>query len=635
MERSKPIHLNPAFVLLATVVFFLMTGTVSAEDKPADEVYLADDQKIVGKIIQIEKGKIQVKPGFSDVTLPFDFEKVVNMTTTKSGKIYFGMKDENVVGKVDKIENGKIFITLDIGGTQTINRDTLKKLVPVEEPPKAQVVLRNGDIIMGETTTIEGGRVHIKLGADDPLKEVSQEVSLELGLVSNIITTEEAKIVRDDKTKRETNRRIKSIEDEHLVVVIGQDQEKKDIIERISLKLLGGTRGRLAGLKENCQMRPWKENPTPETITLKNDKIKNDKIIEGKITSIKDKKVTIKQDCEKRVIGLEDIADLQSVRLWHLHLSNGHKLTVNLDSVENDNLGFVPKTVEFQGINENEEIQSINLLTCDCLKKMEPIEALPCKGGKVKKSADGGKKSAQCGSQTGGKKWGGSLEAESKFNDATKDTAEGGITVKANGEIRANGDLALSLKTYYRESEHKMTHNSVEAKAKLRFFWEEDGSFYRFYRLSGTYDEPKSIDLRAELFAGFGKYCLGSKKGGDYLFGEIGAGITGEFVDDEDGEEKQIEEVSGFLKLGFEKKVFEWKDWDPFRCLVATGEVSFIPSFSNFEEFRIDSEGALEFFVNDSTSINIKVTNKYDSNPEGEDADRNDFMIGPSLKYKF
>jgi putative salt-induced outer membrane protein YdiY len=169
------------------------------------------------------------------------------------------------------------------------------------------------------------------------------------------------------------------------------------------------------------------------------------------------------------------------------------------------------------------------------------------------------------------------------------------------------------------DSNGKADTNNVFSSTKLKVFQSERRYF--FGTTSLEYDEFEDLDLRAQAFVGPGYYFIKKKK--TDLFGEIGGGIVGEFIDDED----ETVEGNAYLHIGWRQKIFENSEF--------IQDITLLPDLSDVGDYRVRSETTLRTPVGERWALKLTILDDYDSNPEGKDIDKNDVTFVSGLEYSF
>jgi putative salt-induced outer membrane protein YdiY len=214
--------------------------------------------------------------------------------------------------------------------------------------------------------------------------------------------------------------------------------------------------------------------------------------------------------------------------------------------------------------------------------------------------------------------WSGSVALGIKLERGNSNSSDFNFDLKASREApRDKLDLRLLLD--YEETDGEADTNSVFGSTKLQVFQTE-----RRYVFGATileYDEFEDLDLRAQIVTGPGYYFIRNEK--TDLFGEIGGGIVGEFIEDED----ETLEGIGYLHIGWKQKILETAQF--------TQDITFLPNLSDVGEYRVRFETALTTPIRDRWALKLSILDDFDSDPESEDVSKNDLTFVTALEYTF
>jgi putative salt-induced outer membrane protein YdiY len=214
--------------------------------------------------------------------------------------------------------------------------------------------------------------------------------------------------------------------------------------------------------------------------------------------------------------------------------------------------------------------------------------------------------------------WSGSFAFGVKLERGNSDSSDFHFEAKAAREAPRD-KLEFRLLVDYEETDGKADTNNVFSSTKLKVFQSERRYF--FGTTSLEYDEFEDLDLRAQAFVGPGYYFIKKKK--TDLFGEIGGGIVGEFIDDED----ETVEGNAYLHIGWRQKIFENSEF--------IQDITLLPDLSDVGDYRVRSETTLRTPVGERWALKLTILDDYDSNPEGKDIDKNDVTFVSGLEYSF
>ncbi|GAB4344117.1 MAG: hypothetical protein Kow0099_23220 [Candidatus Abyssubacteria bacterium] len=218
------------------------------------------------------------------------------------------------------------------------------------------------------------------------------------------------------------------------------------------------------------------------------------------------------------------------------------------------------------------------------------------------------------------KLWSGSFALGAQLERGNSESTDLHIELTAVREMPRE-ELRLRVFADYGESEGETDSNNIFGEAKLKVFQTEQR--YVFGVTNMEYDEMEKLDLRAQVFSGLGYNFIKTDR--TLLLGEIGAGLTGEFFD-ENGDDETLE-AAIWLNGEWKQKVFTRSELLQILTL--------FPSVSDFGEYRLRSETSLVTPLNDAWSIKLSLIDDYDSDPEGEDVEHNDLKAISSVNYTF
>lgn len=111
--------------LLMRISSYIAVGLIFlsmiAFDARADEIFLANGDRISGEILYIVPGEIQIQTEYAG-SIGIDFSRVENLSTDRSGQIH--LKDgKTITGVIESFSGGQVSIRSESGGTVIVPRD--------------------------------------------------------------------------------------------------------------------------------------------------------------------------------------------------------------------------------------------------------------------------------------------------------------------------------------------------------------------------------------------------------------------------------------------------------------------------------------------------------------------------------
>lgn len=315
----------------------------------------------------------------------------------------------------------------------------------------------------------------------------------------------------------------------------------------------------------------------------------NNDRISGQIISVSDGKIQVRTEYAGVIqVDFDKITNLRTERIASIVLVDGETITGKIDSIsgkmmfiESPDLGIVE-------------------VSRDRFQAMSTVEgespAIP-------------------------KIWSGSLSLGAQLQEGNTDTMDLRFDAQAKRKVPFR-ELQLKFRADYGETEGETDTNKAFGEAKYKVFRCE--RFYWFGVTNMEHDEMEDLDLRAQIYAGPGYYFI--KKERTTVLGEVGAGIIGEWTNDENGRDETIE-PGGWIN-------FEWKQrlWETMEFFQG---LTIYPSLGDVGEYRLRSESTLKAPLGKRWALKLSAIDEYDSDPESEDADKNDLRIITSVGYEF
>jgi len=350
----------------------------------------------------------------------------------------------------------------------------------------------------------------------------------------------------------------------------------------------------------------------------------NNDRISGEIISVSDGKIQVRTEYAGVIqVDFDKIANLRTERIASIVLVDGETMTGKINSIsgntiliESSDLGVVEVPRDhFKEMSFVELADAVTDETPEMPETTDQAEAAAEKPIDVPADIKPEEPSVIP------KRWSGSLSAGAQLQEGNSDTTDLHFDAKAKRKTPLR-ELQLKFRADYGKTEGETDTNKVFGEGKYKVFRCE--RFYWFGVANMEHDEMEDLDLRAQVFAGPGYYFV--KKERTTVLGEVGAGIIGEWTDDEDGSDETIE-PGGWINLEWTQRVCEAMEF--FQGLTV------YPSFGDAGEYRLRSESTLKAPFGKRWSLKLSAIDEYDSNPESEDADRNDLQLITSLGYEF
>jgi putative salt-induced outer membrane protein YdiY len=345
--------------------------------------------------------------------------------------------------------------------------------------------------------------------------------------------------------------------------------------------------------------------------------------ISGEILVISDSKVRLVTEYAGEIeVDFDKVENFSTDKAASIALTNGDLINGKIDSITEDQIIITSETF---GVIEVQRsfFQSLNDAgpTKEDLAKLEQTqETLATTEAALTRTREELEKKEQVIDDLSSplSLWKGSIAVGAKAERGNSDSNKINLEARATREAPRD-KLQLRLLIDYEETNGKADTNNVFSSSKLQVF--RTDRQYVFGITSLEYDEFKNLDLRAEAFAGPGYYFI--RKQRTDVFGEIGGGIVGEFVDGAD----EIVEGNAWFHIGWRQKIFGTSEF--------TQDITFLPNLSDAGDFRVRSETALRTPMGEHWALRLSLLDDYDSQPEGEDVDKNDVTFVSALEYTF
>jgi len=350
----------------------------------------------------------------------------------------------------------------------------------------------------------------------------------------------------------------------------------------------------------------------------------NNDRISGEIISVSNGKIQVKTEYAGVIqVDFNKITNLKTEKNASIILVDGENMTGRIDSISGSSI-----------VVESSELGLIEI-SRDRFQGMGPLEATDLKTdenpqipGTADRQEAAAEKAIVVPADTGTeespalpKRWSGSLSLGAQLQEGNTDSTDLHFDAKAKREVPLK-ELQLKFRADYGETEGETDTNKVFGEAKFKAFRCE--RFYLFGVTNMEHDEMEDLDLRAQFYAGPGYYFI--KKERTAMLAEIGAGIVGEWTDAEDGSDETIE-PGGWINLEWTQRLCKTMEFFQ--------GVTVYPSFGDAGEFRLRSESTLKAPLGKRWALKLSAIDDYDSNPESEDADRNDLQLITSVGYEF
>lgn len=182
-------------------------------------------------------------------------------------------------------------------------------------------------------------------------------------------------------------------------------------------------------------------------------------------------------------------------------------------------------------------------------------------------------------------------------------------------------ETTVGLSYVYNTDNGEKTKSRGELTARNDWLFGAESRWGFFAEGKVEYDEFQDWDWRISGFVGPSYAFIRNDK--TLLRGRVGAGGAYEIGGDDEGFEPEL-----LFGLDFEHKLNDRNK------LFASAE--YIPSLSDFPDYRANAKAGWEILVDEATNMNLKlgVTDRYDSNP-GEGFKKNDVEYFITLGWAF
>lgn len=348
--------------------------------------------------------------------------------------------------------------------------------------------------------------------------------------------------------------------------------------------------------------------------------------ISGEITAISDGRVMVMTDYAGEIsVDFNQVEDMEVEKQGHISLGNGDVITGRIVSVSGETITIRSQVLQeitipgdlFLGYRrfaeelEEEELEQTRRLIQEKEKELEETRD---ELAKTKKEVED--------LTSISKLWSGSVSLGAQMRRGNTDSSD--VRFDATALRKApREELALRFYADYGETEGETDTNEIFGEVKLKVF--QTDRFYLFGLTNMEYDEMENLDLRAQVFGGPGYNFIDTER--TKLLGEIGAGLTGEFFDEDDGGDEETLEASLRLNAEWRQKLFANAEF--FQGLTV------YPSLGKFGDYRLRSESTLSAPFSEQWAIKLSLVDDYDSNPESEDVKKNDLKFIAAIQYKY
>lgn len=193
----------------------------------------------------------------------------------------------------------------------------------------------------------------------------------------------------------------------------------------------------------------------------------------------------------------------------------------------------------------------------------------------------------------------------------------------ALGAQRKTDDMetTVGLSYVYSSNDGEKTKSRGELAARNEWLYGKDSRWGFFAEAKLEYDEFQDWDWRLSGFVGPSYAFIRNDK--TLLRGRVGAGGTYEIGGEDDGFEPAL-----LFGVDFEHQLNERNK------LFASAE--YLPSLSDFPEYRANAKAGWEILVDEATNMNLKlgIVDRYDSDP-GPGIEKNDIEYFVTLGWAF
>jgi putative salt-induced outer membrane protein len=217
--------------------------------------------------------------------------------------------------------------------------------------------------------------------------------------------------------------------------------------------------------------------------------------------------------------------------------------------------------------------------------------------------------------------WKGEIAAG--FNRTTGNTREDNFagSFLLNRQDKHVDEWTFKGNLFYSSSNRKMNKQKWYTMARYAYSFGRHKKWYNFLRIEADHDRFSNIDYRLVPAAGTGYWFFDSD---DFkLMAEVGAAPEMTYYRDETKNTLYWELIP---RVFLEKKLF--------KNIILTQDFYYYQAVENLNKYRLRSETAVDFKINDHLKLRFSLWDEYKSNPP-KDIKKNDARLVTSLAYSF
>jgi len=174
---------------------------------------------------------------------------------------------------------------------------------------------------------------------------------------------------------------------------------------------------------------------------------------------------------------------------------------------------------------------------------------------------------------------------------------------------------------FYSSEARRMDSQKWYSMGRYAYSFGELKKWYNFYRFEADHDRFSAINYRLVPAAGFGYWFSDTDK--TKFMAEIGTGLERTYFTNKS---KPSSEWVLIPRVWLKQEIFK-------NASVSQG-ISCYSQFENFSDFRIRSETAIDYDINNHLKLRFSIFDDYNSMP-AENTKKNDLRAVTSLAYSF
>ena len=174
---------------------------------------------------------------------------------------------------------------------------------------------------------------------------------------------------------------------------------------------------------------------------------------------------------------------------------------------------------------------------------------------------------------------------------------------------------------FYSEADKRIDAQKWYGMGRYAFSFGPKKTWYNFYRMESDHDRFADIYYRLIPTSGIGYWLLDLPESKLLIECALGLEYTDYY-----GDKKSTSDLVAVPRLFYEQEIFKRGKF--------TQDIYVYPALTDPGSYRIHSESAFTFSINDSFGLRLSLIDDYNSSPP-EDAKKNDLTIMSSLVYSF